>query len=187
MHTPNYQTVFLFICYLVCFVLSACSFSTGENANTSKTCSILPATSKQIDLPDFLEAVYPAPRSVIKKVCYTESLEGLSKQVGIYAIVITEKMIEAGDDLNIDTINERISIKVHPTPSEDPPQTFFGIDAMELQKHDEKGNLIAVWGGPTAWKSMPVELAPGEYLATIQVRKTSDKVLEYSWTFTIEP
>ena len=65
--------------------------------------------------------------------------------------------------------------------------TYWGFDAMQLERYDEEANVIATWAGPTAWKSLPVALSPSEHKATVQIHKTSGAVLQYSWSFTIEP
>ncbi len=191
MFNSNKHTTIVLICCLVYVILIGGCSSINKNFYsinpTSEPCSILAATSKQVSLPNFLEDVYPAPGSVIKHDCYIKGLEGLSLQVGIYATIVTEKIVETGDNLNLDAINERIELKVHPLLDEDNSRTYFGADTMELQKYDDEGNLIATWGGPTVWKSMPVELASDEYIATIRVQKTSGDILEYSWSITIEP
>lgn len=154
---------------------------------TPTSCSTSQPTTGPVNLPQFLVSIHPAPGSVIKQECYLEELNEFSTQVGIYAIIFVEPMVEPGDNLvDLDIIDERISISVD-TVSEGDTPTYFGADLMLLQKYDEETKVITRWGGPHVWKSFPVILSPGKHTATVRLRKTSGAILEYSWTFTIEP
>jgi len=185
----TFNTIIIFL--ISVWGLLGCTSSYSSNppqiSPVAEPCSPIKAANEKEILPDFLFEIHPAPSSVIRHKCYLESLEGLSLQVGVYVVVITEKMVEQNDNLtDLDDIDERIEIKINPTPKGD-VTTHLGADLMVLEKYDEEGNVIATWAGPHVWKSFPAALPPGKHTVTVQVRKTSGEILEYSWTFSLEP
>ncbi len=154
---------------------------------TSETCLYSKTSLELADLPKFLLEIYPLPNSTIKHECYLKSLEKSSGKVGVFVVIKTEEIVEIGDNLvDPDVIDERINLNIDTLKTTD-VSTYFGTDLMILESYDDQANVSATWAGPHVWKSLPVDLAHSQHTATVQVHKTSGKVLEYSWTFTIEP
>ncbi len=171
-------------------LLAGCITSKSANSDqtspTPEPCSTIQTNTLSDNLPIFLEKVSPSPDSVIKLECYIREIESNEIISGVYATISVGKMVEIGDNLEVHSLRERVNIFIDTEQVSDVSPHWF-IEMSRINISDAEGNVIISHPGPRATIGLPATLTTGKHTATVQVRKTSGKVLEYSWTFTIEP
>jgi hypothetical protein len=151
------QLPMLLTMIVVCLApLAACTQRPLPTATLSSTLEPSPTPQK---LPGFLSYIEPGPGAQV--------LEGVLSGSGVWAILRLEEIAEPGETLGLEEAQERVE---------------FLMDGEMLDAEIKRGRKP---GAAEVEIVGDFDLAPGQHKATVQVRRTSGEVLEYSWTFTI--
>jgi hypothetical protein len=178
------QLVFLSILFLV-----ACS--SGEDKED------LP-DQLNFPLPPYLGFIVPAPDAEYSLDSYYEGKhypsiseahpapqEGRGRICGEF---LSKSLLEPGDYFETsskrgDFLPDRITLKINANEIVRDDEVIMILSETELK--DETGHIVA--RAPTShlicW---PDTLGKGLHIATIEIKKTSGEVLNYSWSFTLK-
>ncbi len=165
--------------------------TSGEVLEHSWTFTILDVETTMPGLPEGFRFVRPLPDSTITLQTYREEQMVPPYQApafadlrgGVCVGVLTNKIMEPGESLDCVSLSHK-----YPFVALDgvPPGRYTWIEercAGEIVIVGENG---VVTSGPSLhYKCWKIELAPGEHEATVQLRKASGEVIEYTWRFTI--
>jgi hypothetical protein len=140
-------------------------------------------------LPRFLEQVSPEPESTLSLLEYAE------RQSTVCVVFVVEEILEPGDFLHAEDVVKRIALLIDGHASEDlatgkkdyEDYCTSNIQMEKIMLFDDDGNVIASGPGPLGSRCWSIALEPGKHEATVRVHKTSEAVLEYTWTFTLAP
>lgn len=113
------------------------------------------ATPGQV--PEFLSRVDPEPGALV--------VQGVLSGNTIWATLQLEEIAEPGETLGLEEVQERVEFLIDGEL----------LDAEIIQSY--RTTQVQIAGD--------FSVSLGEHKATVRVRRTSGKVLEYSWTFTV--
>lgn len=157
-------------------------------------------SSEDLNLPlsPYLEFVVPAPNSEYSVEAYDEGMhyppisevhpapkEGKQRICGE---VLSRTLLESGDYFRTtpqkgEFLPDRISLYVDGDKFRRDDEVIMILVETELE--DENGYITA--RAPAShlicW---PAELGEGLHIATIEVKKTSGEIMDYSWSFTLD-
>nr|HID14846.1 hypothetical protein [Anaerolineae bacterium] len=165
--------------------------TSGEVLEYSWTFTILDVETTMPDLPEGFRFVRPLPDSTITLQAYREEQLVPFYQApafadlrgGVCVGVLTIEIVETGENLDCASLSRK-----YPFVALDgvPPGKYAWIEercAGEIVIVTENG--VRTTGPGSHYKCWKIELSPGEHEATIELRKASGEVIEYTWRFTI--
>jgi hypothetical protein len=172
-------------------------FSLGLVACGETQKEILP-TDLNLPLPSHLELVVPAPNSEYSVESYTEGMhyppisqahpapeEGKQR---ICSEILSRTLLEPGDYFKSspqkgEFLPDRITLHVDGDKLRRDDEVIMILVETEIE--NESGQIIA--RAPAShlicW---PVDLGEGLHIATIEIKKTSGEIIDYSWSFTLD-
>lgn len=146
----------LVVVVIICLTLMGSCRQTPLPAITLSP--VLQPNPTPAQLPKFLSHIYPKPDAVVW---------GKLSGDHIWVILRLDEIAEPGDTLGVEEMQERVE---------------FLMDSKLLDAEIIPGRKPGAAEVAIAGK---FALGLGKHKATVQVRRTSGEVLEYSWTFTV--